>query len=93
MGRGQTLTYGGSARLERRLAAIVERVGRIVDRATPPGRLRALVLFGGYGRGEGGVAEREGRQQRPRQQRCEVEGSAVGHWPSRSSNAANCESQ
>jgi hypothetical protein len=62
MRAGQTLTYGGSARLERRLAAIIERVGRIVDRATLQGRLRALVLFGGYGRGEGGVVVREGRQ-------------------------------
>ena len=46
---------GGSDALEKRLAETCEELGRAVRGIVPAGRLQALVLAGGYGRGEGGV--------------------------------------
>jgi hypothetical protein len=48
-------TIDGSDALEDRLARTCERVSRGVESIVPPARLEAIVLAGGYGRGEGGV--------------------------------------
>jgi hypothetical protein len=54
-GPGRRFTRDGSDALERRLAWICEHVGEAVAHVLPENRLEALVLGGGYGRGEGGV--------------------------------------
>ena len=48
-------TLDGSAELESQLASTCDRVLEAVKSALPLARLEALVLAGGYGRGEGGV--------------------------------------
>ena len=53
-GRPRYTALGGPA-VEARVHALVERVGSLVDAHAPPGACVALLLVGGYGRGEGGV--------------------------------------
>lgn len=48
-------TFDGSDDVEARTAALVDEVGRRVERAVAASELEALLLIGGYGRGEGGV--------------------------------------
>src|SRR5206468_3070993 len=48
-------TLDGSDSLEARLRALCARVSEGAQKIFPPGSLEALVLGGGYGRGEGGV--------------------------------------
>lgn len=58
------LTVTGSAALERRLGDHLSAMGRVAERVVGAGDLRALLLIGGYGRGEGGV-DRTGGDERP----------------------------
>jgi hypothetical protein len=51
----QRFTIDGSAGLEERLAQSCEQVAWETLKIVGPGKLQALVLGGGYGRGEGGV--------------------------------------
>lgn len=51
----QAFTIDGSPELEKRLERLCERVLDRVRAVIPPARFDALVLGGGYGRGEGGV--------------------------------------
>jgi len=53
-------TVLGGAEAEARVAAAVEAIREAARAALDPRELRALVLIGGYGRGEGGVEVREG---------------------------------
>jgi hypothetical protein len=57
-------TARGGAAVEAEIAEIVRRAGELVDASVPRRALRALLLVGGYGRGEGGV-ERRGGVERP----------------------------
>jgi hypothetical protein len=57
-------TIDGGEPLEQRLEATCRRVAEGVGRILPGRKLRALVLGGGYGRGEGGVL-REGDREHP----------------------------
>lgn len=50
-------TVDGSDCLEHFLAQICQEVGRQIQRLIPPSRLEAVLLGGGYGRGEGGVLQ------------------------------------
>lgn len=52
-------TIDGSTELERHLARQCERALEGVQRVVSPAKLEALVLGGGYGRGEGGVLKTE----------------------------------
>ena len=58
------LTVLGSDALERRLWALLDGIADVARAHVPAGSLRALVLLGGYGRGEGGVV-REGGEEHP----------------------------
>ncbi|HVZ72979.1 MAG TPA: hypothetical protein VHJ20_11435 [Polyangia bacterium] len=51
----ERLTVDGSDALEASSWALLDEAAALVRAALPPGALRALVLIGGYGRGEGGV--------------------------------------
>jgi hypothetical protein len=53
-------TARGGPEVEAEVSALVARAGALVTRHVPAGELRALVLLGGYGRGEGGVERRAG---------------------------------
>jgi hypothetical protein len=48
-------TLDGSARLEEHLQRVQGEVRQAVLRTLPPGKVEAILLGGGYGRGEGGV--------------------------------------
>ena len=48
-------TRDGSDALEKLIAETCEEIGREVTRIVPVGKFQALLLAGGYGRGEGGV--------------------------------------
>lgn len=48
-------TVDGTSDLEQQLQTICERVRQTLQGYFPPGNLEAIVLGGGYGRGEGGV--------------------------------------
>jgi len=50
-------TIDGSDELESRLSALCGRIGEAVQQLVPASKLQALVLAGGYGRGEGGVLQ------------------------------------
>ncbi len=50
-------TLHGSPALERHLASTCARVGAAVGACIPPLKLEAILLGGGYGRGEGGVLQ------------------------------------
>ncbi len=52
---GARFTKDGSPALEDRLTGLCRQVLKAVRRALPEGKMEALVLAGGYGRGEGGV--------------------------------------
>jgi hypothetical protein len=52
-------TLDGSRELEARLHAVCEQVRQAVLWVVPPPKLEALVLGGGYGRGQGGVLKTE----------------------------------
>jgi len=54
------LTLDGSAELERRLAVLCRQIGHSVSERIGRHKLDALVLGGGYGRGQGGVLQTEG---------------------------------
>src|SRR3954463_4447745 len=45
----------GSEQLEARLAEFCRTISYSVQKLIPPSKLEAIVLAGGYGRGEGGV--------------------------------------
>jgi hypothetical protein len=53
-------TARGGPEVEAEIGALVTRAGDLVRARVPSGAYRALVLLGGYGRGEGGVERREG---------------------------------
>jgi len=55
----QRFTLDGGAELERQLGLTCRRVLSDVQTLLPPHKLEALVLGGGYGRGEGGVLRTE----------------------------------
>src|SRR5947208_2865176 len=55
------LTLDGSAELERRLAVLCRQIGHSVSERIGRHKLDALVLGGGYGRGQGGVLRTEGK--------------------------------
>lgn len=57
--RTKRFTLDGSDDLERHLTQVCEEVSAEVQRIIPARRLQALVLGGGYGRGEGGVLKTE----------------------------------
>jgi hypothetical protein len=48
-------TVYGSTHLEQRLTSLIEGVNEVCEPILTPECCRAMVLFGGYGRGEGGV--------------------------------------
>lgn len=54
------LTVAGSDALEERLEELLRQVIGVVKAGIPESERRALVLFGGYGKGEGGVELRDG---------------------------------
>jgi hypothetical protein len=58
-GQPQRFTLDGSAELEAQLAAIGEEVLTAIRRIVPERKLEAVMLGGGYGRGEGGVLKTE----------------------------------
>jgi hypothetical protein len=58
-------TYCGGASVETRLQDIVTDVVRTLHSKLDPERVRAVVLIGGYGRGEGGVERRDNGQEYP----------------------------
>ena len=62
-GQGRFTLYGGEA-VERKISALVAEAGKVIADTLPSERIRALVLIGGYGRGEGGV-EGRGDQESP----------------------------
>ncbi len=49
-----TYTFMGPAEVERRIACDQEKIARAVTDTVPAGELVAVILAGGYGRGEGG---------------------------------------
>lgn len=59
------LTVLGSERLESELWATLDRIAAVTRGLVGDTRLRALVLLGGYGRGEGGVARDAAGRERP----------------------------
>jgi hypothetical protein len=59
---GKRFTVYGDEQLERRIGELVQATGALVDASIPRAKYRAFILIGGYGRGEGGVEIRNGRQ-------------------------------
>ena len=53
--RSKRFTHDGSPELERHLASVCAEVRAEIHALIPPVKLEALLLGGGYGRGEGGV--------------------------------------
>ena len=62
MGWGRFTERGGDA-VEARIAGMIEEAKAALERALPVKDLRAVVLIGGYGRGEGGVDDQSGEEQ------------------------------
>ncbi len=62
--QGRRFTSDGGPALEKRLANTCERVAQEVRSIIPEHQLEAIVLGGGYGRGEGGVL-RDGTNEQP----------------------------
>ncbi|MCW3053157.1 MAG: hypothetical protein JWN14_2327, partial [Chthonomonadales bacterium] len=60
---GRFTLYGGTA-VEHKIASLVGKAAEAIEATIPIKSIRALVLIGGYGRGEGGV-ERVGNQEMP----------------------------
>ena len=60
MSRWGRFTVRGGARIERDLSALADAIGGAASAALSPRDYRALVMMGGYGRGEGGVDRRSG---------------------------------
>src|SRR5215831_17220943 len=59
----QRFTIDGSESLEQGLEELCQKVSEEIRRAVPPRKLQAVVLGGGYGRGEGGVLRTESGDQ------------------------------
>ena len=59
---GLRFTLDGGAELERNLADLCQRIVRAVLEVVQPPKLEALVLAGGYGRGQGGVLRMQDRE-------------------------------
>lgn len=55
-------TARGGPGVEARIARDMEEITEALRRALPSGSYRSVVLMGGYGRGEGGVAEVDGEE-------------------------------
>lgn len=55
-------TLSGSALIEQKIENLVEEVSHVVQSLVPTSHCRALVLIGGYGKGEGGVEYCEGEE-------------------------------
>ena len=55
-------TLRGDEEVEACLTSLVRDVARAAEQTLTPSEYRALVLLGGYGRGEGGVETRDGMQ-------------------------------
>jgi hypothetical protein len=55
-------TVSGSPEVETKIDTIVAEVSAVISREVEASRYRALVLIGGYGRGEGGVEIRDGEE-------------------------------
>ena len=55
-------TVKGTDEVEHFISNVVEDVIQLVRKQIPSGQLEALVLIGGYGRGEGGVERRAGKE-------------------------------
>ena len=60
--QGQRYTVYGGIEVEAAILALTKEVARLVQRHFPDSTYRALVMLGGYGRGEGGVERRAGRE-------------------------------
>lgn len=58
----ERFTARGGHRVEARIAQMIEEITHALGRSLPPDAYRAVVLMGGYGRGEGGVVERDGEE-------------------------------
>jgi hypothetical protein len=59
---GARFTLRGSTAVEAEIAELVRRAATTIGAHIPRDRLRTLALIGGYGRGEGGVERRGGRE-------------------------------
>jgi len=55
-------TVSGSSEVEAKIETILSDVRDVISREVEASRYRALVLIGGYGRGEGGVELRDGEE-------------------------------
>jgi len=55
-------TARGGIEVERRLTQLVREVAEQIAEVAPPDSYKAVLLIGGYGRGEGGVERRDGRE-------------------------------
>jgi hypothetical protein len=61
-GRWGRFTAHGSVEIEQQAAQLAAEIAQAAATSLPRGTLSALVLLGGYGRGEGGVEMRGGRE-------------------------------
>lgn len=59
MSRYGRFTVRGGPAVEHRIEEVVDEIAAIMGSEIPESDLRSVVLFGGYGRGEGGVETRE----------------------------------
>jgi hypothetical protein len=59
---GARFTLRGSTAVEAEIAGLVRQAATTIGAHVPRDRLRTLALIGGYGRGEGGVERRGGRE-------------------------------
>lgn len=62
MHAGPRYTLRGSPSIERHIGATIARAAGLVAKHFDPSQCRALVLLGGYGRGEGGVIRENGEE-------------------------------
>jgi rhamnosyltransferase len=58
---GTTYTFDGNQKAEERMAMDQSIIGAYVEDAIPANQFEALVLMGGYGRGEGGYCLKDGK--------------------------------
>ncbi len=59
---GRSFTACGSEEVDRLIETVLGEAREAVERTLEPARYRVLALMGGYGRGEGGVELRNGRE-------------------------------